>query len=359
MHRRQFLVRSGAAGLGMAVAGWSPSRLFAAEPDWRTFEVVARVHVRDPKGETRVWLPELMRESTPFQRTLSTVVDAPGGQVTRSVQVADSLALVSVLFPAGVAPMVTVTSRVSTRDYAVDLTRRTETSTAPLLDYFRRPTRLIPTSGIVRSKALEITKNANTDVEKARAIYEWVVDETHRDAAVQGCGTGDIRYMLESGNLGGKCADINALYVGLARACGLPARDAYGLRVAPSRNGLKSLGTSSEDVTKAQHCRAEVYLTGHGWVPVDPADVRKVMLEEPPGPRTADDEVVRRVRARLFGAWEMNWVAFNYAHDVELPHSQGRAIPFLMYPQAETADGRVNSLDAASFTYTISAHAVS
>jgi len=63
-----------------------------------------------------------------------------------------------------------------------------------------------------------------------------------------------------------------------ARA-GLPARDVYGIRIAKSEMGYKSLGTSSEIVTKAQHCRAEVYLSGYGWVPVDPADVRKVVLE--------------------------------------------------------------------------------
>jgi transglutaminase-like putative cysteine protease len=40
--------------------------------------------------------------------------------------------------------------------------------------------------------------------------------------------------MLESKDLGGKCADLNALYVGLARAAGLPARDVYGIRVAPA-----------------------------------------------------------------------------------------------------------------------------
>ena len=48
--------------------------------------------------------------------------------------------------------------------------------------------------------------------------------------------------MLESKNLGGKCADLNALYVGLARAPGLPARDVYGLRVREIEPGFKSLG---------------------------------------------------------------------------------------------------------------------
>jgi transglutaminase-like putative cysteine protease len=67
--------------------------------------------------------------------------------------------------------------------------------------------------------------------------------------------------MLESKNLGGKCADLNALFVGLARAAGLPARDVYGIRVAKSALGYQSLGAASEIVTKSQHCRAEVFLT--------------------------------------------------------------------------------------------------
>jgi transglutaminase-like putative cysteine protease len=61
----------------------------------------------------------------------------------------------------------------------------------------------------------------------------------------------------------------------------VPARDVYGIRIAKSELGYKSLGASSENITKAQHCRAEVYLSEYGWVAVDPADVRKVMLEEP------------------------------------------------------------------------------
>jgi len=125
--------------------------------------------------------------------------------------------------------------------------------------------------------------------------------------------------MLKLGNLGGKCADLNALYVGLARAAGLPARDVYGLRVVPSKFGYKSLGAGSANVTKAQHCRAEVYLTGFGWVPVDPADVRKVALEEPPANLPLSDPKVAAARKTLFGAWEMNWLPYNTAHDVALP----------------------------------------
>src|SRR5690606_15907226 len=143
-------------------------------------------------------------------------------------------------------------------------------------------TALIPTDGIVKATSDKIVAGAKTDIEKAQKIYDWVVENTYRNAKTRGCGIGDIAAMLTSGSLDGKCADLNALNVGLARAAGLPARDVYGIRVMPSKFGYKSLGAGSENITKAQHCRAEVYLNDFGWVPVDPADVRKVILEEPP-----------------------------------------------------------------------------
>ncbi len=94
-----------------------------------------------------------------------------------------------------------------------------------------------------------------------------------------------------------------------ARA-GIPARDVYGLRVAPSKFGYKSLGAGSAIISKAQHCRSEAYLAGFGWVPIDPADVRKVALEEPPANLKIDDPKVVAARKALFGSWETNWLAY-------------------------------------------------
>jgi transglutaminase-like putative cysteine protease len=170
---------------------------------------------------------------------------------------------------------------------------------------------------------------------------------------------GDVGWMLKTGNLNGKCADLNALYVAMARSVGLPARDLYGIRVAPSAFGYKSLGAGSANVTKAQHCRAEVWLAGSGWTPVDPADVRKVVLEEPPTNLALTDLKVIAARKTLFGAWEGNWLAFNDAHDVKLPGSAADPLPFLMYPQAEDKSGLIDPLDADAFKYTITAHALS
>ena len=115
--------------------------------------------------------------------------------------------------------------------------------------FWTKGTDLLPVDGIVKQKAMEIIKplpkNAS-DIDKARAIYEWVVENTFRNPKTRGCGEGDVKMMLETNNLGGKCADLNAVYVALTRSAGIAARDVYGIRVADSVRGYKSLGKSGE-----------------------------------------------------------------------------------------------------------------
>jgi transglutaminase-like putative cysteine protease len=358
MDRRDFLrsvtLATAALALPERARGFGRARHDDADT-WRTFEVTTRVEVLGPAGMTRVWVPVPLAVDTAYQRPLGNVFNAEGGTATLIANHARGVGMIAAQWPAGAKPVLTVTSRVRTRNVMVDLSKPTEIGPPDRSTRarFLEPSALIPRGGIVRETALEITHGAKTELEKARAIYDWIVDNTFRDPKTRGCGVGDIRFMLESKNLGGKCADLNALYVGLAHAVGLAARDVYGVRVAKSELGYKSLGLGSDIASKAQHCRAEVYLTGFGWVPVDPADVRKVVLEEPPGNLALDSDAVRRARARLFGAWEMNWIAYNFEHDVTLPGSNRPKIPFLMYPQGETADNRLDSLDPDTFRYTI------
>ena len=357
--RRRFLQSAAALLAHAASANVKVGAHQAESPRWRTFEVTTAVRVLKPSGTTRVWLPAALVAETPYQRTLSNDYVAPGGQARLHVVAADALGIVYVEFPSGVDPVVSLVSRVATRSHSSDLEQPLKvTADRKQLAHFLRPTRLIPTDGIVRARAVEITRGVSRDVDRARAIYQWIVEHTFRDPKVQGCGLGDIRFMLESGNLGGKCADLNALFVGLCRAIGLPARDIYGLRVAPSEGSFKSLGVPTTTVTRAQHCRAEVFLEHYGWVPVDPADVRKAALEEAPRNRGLEDDIIKRARAYLFGAWEMNWIAYNFAHDVSLPSSSRPPLPFLMYPQAETGEGRLDSLDPEQFRYDITAREI-
>ena len=67
---------------------------------------------------------------------------------------------------------------------------------AGTLRHFTRTTAMIPTDGIVRKTALSATRGAQTDLEKTRQIYDWIVAITYREPKVRGCGVGDIRSML-------------------------------------------------------------------------------------------------------------------------------------------------------------------
>ena len=360
MDRRHF-IKSAALG---AVACAAPRVALAVDNTfkptpangWRVFEVTTRVELAAVGSTTRVWLPLPSVEEAAWIRPIGNLWQGNAEVIERIADPIYGARMVAARWEAGEPePVLEVVSRFATCDRAIDFSQPAKI--APLdkaaRDLHTRATDLLPTDGIVKKTALEITQGSKTDLDKARAIYEWIVENTERDPKTPGCGLGDIRAILESANLKGKCADLNALYVGLARAVGLPARDVYGIRVTDSRFGYKSLGKSG-DISKAQHCRAEVWLAEFGWVPVDPADVRKVVLEERPG-LTLRDDVAVAARQTLFGAWETNWLAYNVAHDLKLPGSDGPKIPFLMYPQGENAASRFNSLDPTTFVYRITA----
>ena len=356
MERRSFLRLSGLASAGLLLPSAIPS-VFAQSGSerWRIFVVAKRVEVLRPAGITRVWLPTPLGADTAYQKALGNAFHAEGGVAGFVTDPKYGAGILWAEWPEGTKPVITLTSRFATRDNAVDLSKAgtMKSEDRAVLAKYLAATDLMPTDGIVKKTSSGIVKGAKGDHEKARAIYEWVVENTYRDPKTRGCGVGDVRFMLENQALGGKCGDLNALFVALARAEGIPARDVYGVRVADSALGYKSLGKSG-DITRAQHCRAEFYLAGHGWVPVDPADVRKVILEEGGG-KPKDDPMVTTARARLFGSWEMNWLAYNYAHDVTLPKSTRGKLGFFMYPQCETVEGRLDCLDPENFKYQISA----
>jgi len=360
MNRRSFLQSSVAAALAQQFP-WSSA--LAAEDGWRAYEIITRVEVKDSFGEARAWVPLGLEADTDWQKTLNNGWSGNASQMRMMRDPKYGISMLYAEWPRSVAdPVVQVSTSVMTRERNLDLSKRTPSLelSASERKFYTAPTDLIPTDGIVRETALKVTRGAATDVEKARAAYEWIVDNTFRDPKTRGCGVGDVRSLLESGNLGGKCADLNALYVGLLRSVDVPARDVYGIRVAPSKYGYKSLGAGSPNITKAQHCRAEFFARGHGWVPVDPADVRKVVLEEPPGNLPVKDDKVLAARKRLFGGWEMNWLAYNMGHDVKLPNADGKTpkLPYLMYPNAQ-ADGELrDQFEPDSIKYTITAREI-
>jgi transglutaminase-like putative cysteine protease len=335
----------------------STERKFAPQGGtWRTFEVTTRVDILKPQGVTRLWLP-IPSVNTDWQKSLDNAFSS-NGQARMTADAHYGARMLYVEFAESEAkPFVALTSRIQTQNRTIDWAHKQNAAEdVATLKYWTQATSLLPTDGIVRKTALEAIGGALTDVEKAQKLYDWIVANTFREPKVQGCGEGDINTMLETGNLSGKCADLNALFVGLCRSAGLPARDVYGLRVAPSAFGYKELGGNPASLKGAQHCRAEVYLKDHGWVGMDPADVTKVMRQETPEwIKSPNHAVVAPVNKALFGSWEGNWMAYNVAHDVKLPNSKGPSLGFLMYPIAENSSGRLNSYAPDDFKYQISA----
>lgn len=373
---RRSLLKGAAAWGALSLSPWStahtaatpappgtPStgtRSFAPKPGaWRTFEVTTRVDVLKADGVTRVWLP-VPSVNTDWQQAGVSSFASNGTTRMRS----DSLQGVQMLYAEFAAhvdqPYVEITSRVQTQNRAMQTPGASvRAEDAATLRYFTRPTQLLPTDGIVHETAQKAIAGAASDEDQVRAIYDWIVANAWREPKVRGCGEGDIKTMLETGNLGGKCADINALFVGLCRSVGIPARDVYGLRVAPSAFGYKELSGNPTNLKGAQHCRAEAYVKGRGWLAMDPADVAKVMrLETPEWIKSPQHPVVQPVYQTLFGGWEGNWVAWNTAHDLTLPQSKGERLGFFMYPVAENREGRFDSYSPDDFKYQISAREI-
>jgi len=368
---RRALLQGGSAALAVSGVLATLPRLLRAEDTatrtfdpkpgtWRNFEVVTTVQLREPLQDATVWVP-VPAINTHWQRSLSSETSGNAAQVRIDTDPKSAARFVVAQFKADTpSPSLQVTSRVQTMDRAVDWKASQDTrESAASLRRWVQPSALVPTDGIVRKTALQITQGAHTDADKVHRIYDWIIVSTYREPKVRGCGLGDIKALLETGDLGGKCADINGLFVGLCRAAGIPARDAYGLRLAPSAFGYKELGGNPASLKGAQHCRSEVYLQRYGWVAMDPADVDKVMRQETPEwIKDAGHPLVVPVRRALFGGWEGNWMAYNTAVDVTLPGATGKTLPFLMYPQAQSGAKRYDSYDPDNFKYTITAHEI-
>ena len=196
----------------------------------------------------------------------------------------------------------------------------------------------IPVDGIIKEKADEITKDKKTVLEKARAIYDWVIANMNRDESVVGCGKGDVCTLLDT--KGGKCTDINSMFVGLCRAAGIPAREMFGVRM------------NDADITKNQHCWAEFYLHGTGWVLADPADVLKAVLKNN---WDKSSEEAKEKREFYWGNSEAERVELSRGRDVKLnPAQDGEALNNFGYPYAEVDGSAVDFYKPDEFIYTIS-----
>ncbi|MBI5102647.1 MAG: transglutaminase domain-containing protein [Nitrospirae bacterium] len=186
--------------------------------------------------------------------------------------------------------------------------------------------RLGATEPKIKAEAAKIIKGKRTIQAKARAIYDWVVDNMRRDPDAKGCGLCNIEKLLTE--KAGKCADVHSVFTALCRAAGIPAREVWGINMPTAKEG---------DMTKMQNCWAEFYLPGRGWVPVSPATVHKIALTNK---LTATEIKKIKERDYYFGSLDENKIQLGRAEHVVLnPPQSGAPLIYFMYPYAE-ADGK-------------------
>lgn len=363
MQRRDFFKTTAVLGAAATLPGFAfaSSEQSANSPKNRVFELSFKHAIKEKGKLTRVWLPLLA--STSFQQLLSDykvqsnarqyfISDLAIPTLFADFKQNEENAFIDVSFMAQTQERNTDFSKVNFNE---------NEKLAPEISRYLQPTAQIPVTGVVKEFADKIVGKTKGDLEKARAIYTWTANTMERDNSVLGCGLGDVKQILTSGKLVGKCTDINSVFVGLCRAAGIPARELFGIRVGASRFSAQMGAAPKEDgisrISGAQHCRAEFYLKGYGWIPVDPADVTKVRLGEK---LSNDDAKIKQVREYLFGNWEMCWVGFNYGRDFDLrPRAEQTPINNFGYPYAEVDGNTSNYYDPKEFSYEYSSREIS
>lgn len=177
------------------------------------------------------------------------------------------------------------------------------------------PDRMVPLDDTIRKWAHEVVDAAHpkTDLEMARVIYDHIVATVKYDKTGKGWGRGDIYYACDARR--GNCTDFHAIFIGYARAMGIPARFSIGFPIPPERG---------EGSISGYHCWAEFYAKGIGWIPIDASEAAK-------NPS---------MREYFFGAHDENRVEFTRGRDLKLaPLQTGEALNYFVYPYAE-ADGQ-------------------
>ena len=290
------------------------------------------------RGETKLWLPYPLSDENQIISEISVT-----GDFDESAVYSDQKFKSTILFAKWNKD---ATSRKLTFKYKVtrneviikNLPVKEDSWNKKDLSVYLEETRLGPIDGKVGELAKKITAGKKTTLEKARAIYDWTCENMYREPTTQGCGIGDVNSLLDT--FGGKCADIHSVYVALCRSAEVPAREVWG-----SRLGKKE----KQDITGWQHCWAEFFLPGTGWIPVDPGDVRKLMLKRD---LQLGDMGTQKLRDYFWGGIDEFRYVMSYGRDLILnPEQSSNSLNYLMYPFAEIDGKALDFHDPKNFKY--------
>jgi hypothetical protein len=151
------------------------------------------------------------------------------------------------------------------------------------------------------------------ELEKARAIYDYVFTTMRYDKSGTGWGHGDTLWACDSKR--GNCTDFHSVFMSMARSQHIPARFEIGFPLPADKHSAEIPG---------YHCRAEFYTGQTGWVPIDISEAWKHQEK----------------RDYFFGAHDNSRVQFTMGRDLTLnPKQSGPALNYFVYPYVEV-DGK-------------------
>jgi Transglutaminase-like superfamily len=173
------------------------------------------------------------------------------------------------------------------------------------------PNKLVPVTGLPAELAVKVTEGKSTQLEKARAIYDYVFTTMRYDKTGTGWGRGDVLYACDAKK--GNCTDFHSLFMAMARSQGIPSRFEIGFPLPPDKHSSEIAG---------YHCWAEFFEPKNGWVPVDISEAWKHQEK----------------RDYFFGAHDANRVQFTMGRDLELsPKQDGTPLNYFVYPYVEVS----------------------
>ena len=175
--------------------------------------------------------------------------------------------------------------------------------------------KLVQVDDRIRKIAADQTRNARTPLDKARAIYAYVVSTMKYQKTGDGWGNGSIVWACDAKY--GNCTDFHALLIGLLRAEGIPARFEIGRSVPPASGAVAGY-----------HCWADFWLDGIGWVPVDASEAWK-------HPDRRD---------YFFGHHDDDRFALSQGRDLRLPGLAGEPLNYFVDPVAEVGGSRAQGV---------------
>lgn len=177
------------------------------------------------------------------------------------------------------------------------------------LQLFLGPDKLVPITGRPAQLAAQVIEGKDSELAKARAIYDYVFANMKYDKSGTGWGHGDVLYACDAKK--GNCTDFHSLFIAMARSQQIPARFEIGFPLPDDKNSGEIPG---------YHCWAEFFNPQNGWVPVDISEAWK-------HPEKKD---------YFFGANDANRVQFSIGRDLKLnPPQAGDPLNYFVYPYVE------------------------